>query len=226
MRALSQVLVLRNVELRVARRPSALRPTRRDLWYIVGTGASVLVDSAGAPPHGARSPVETAEPPIFMGLLDGVPDVGRGYRRVVGCTRWLRSGSHCATSGRNSTRPRGCWPDGPCNSSNGPEPVAFAGGAVRPLNWPPESGPPRAPVVGLTPTPDWLQPSSSRSNGATRSCWGKAADSKGCTRPWPGSPNPARPSRRRCGVKYVKRSGWRSATFATSAANHGRSLTP
>jgi len=43
------------------------------LWYIVGTGASVLVDCEGAPPIGVRSPVETAEPPIFMGLLDGVP---------------------------------------------------------------------------------------------------------------------------------------------------------
>jgi NAD+ diphosphatase len=43
------------------------------LWYVVGTAASVLVDSEGAPPHGARSPVETAEPPIFMGLLDGIP---------------------------------------------------------------------------------------------------------------------------------------------------------
>jgi NAD+ diphosphatase len=41
-------------------------------WYIVGTGGSVLVDRHGAPPLGAASPIETAEPPIFMGLLEGV----------------------------------------------------------------------------------------------------------------------------------------------------------
>jgi NAD+ diphosphatase len=41
-------------------------------WYIVSTGGSVLVDRHGAPPLSAASPVETAEPPIFMGLLDGV----------------------------------------------------------------------------------------------------------------------------------------------------------
>ena len=51
--------------------PSSADPT--GLWYIVGNDASLLVDSDGAPPFGARSPVETAEPPIFMGLLDGVP---------------------------------------------------------------------------------------------------------------------------------------------------------
>jgi len=51
--------------------PSSADPT--GLWYIVGKGASVLVDGEGAPPQGARSPVETAEPPIFMGLLDGTP---------------------------------------------------------------------------------------------------------------------------------------------------------
>src|SRR5271154_1616707 len=59
-----------NFESLVALPPSA-DPT--GLWYIVGTGASVLVDREGAPPQGARSPVETAEPPIFMGLLDGMP---------------------------------------------------------------------------------------------------------------------------------------------------------
>ena len=59
-----------NFESLVALPPSA-DPTGR--WYVVGTGATVLVDSEGAPPQGARSPVETAEPPIFMGLLDGLP---------------------------------------------------------------------------------------------------------------------------------------------------------
>jgi NAD+ diphosphatase len=58
-----------NFESLVALPPSA-NPT--GLWYIVGAGASVLVDSEGAPPRAERSPVETAEPPIFMGLLDGV----------------------------------------------------------------------------------------------------------------------------------------------------------
>jgi len=46
---------------------------RTGLWYLVGSGGSVLVDGGGAPPMDARSPIETAEPPIFMGLLDGVP---------------------------------------------------------------------------------------------------------------------------------------------------------
>src|ERR1700691_1311262 len=51
--------------------PPSVDPT--GLWYVVGTGASVLVDSEGAPPLDAGRPVETGEPPIFMGLLDGVP---------------------------------------------------------------------------------------------------------------------------------------------------------
>jgi NAD+ diphosphatase len=59
-----------NFESLVALPPSE-DPT--GLWYLVGTGGSVLVDSAGAPPFGGRNPLETAEPPIFMGLLDGVP---------------------------------------------------------------------------------------------------------------------------------------------------------
>ena len=59
-----------NFESLVALPPSE-DPT--GLWYLVGTGANVLVDSAGAPPFGGRNPLETAEPPIFMGLLDGVP---------------------------------------------------------------------------------------------------------------------------------------------------------
>jgi NAD+ diphosphatase len=59
-----------NFESLVALPPSA-DPT--GLWYVVGTGASVLVDGEGVPPQGARSPVETAETPIFMGLLDGMP---------------------------------------------------------------------------------------------------------------------------------------------------------
>ena len=43
------------------------------LWYVVGIGGGVLVDREGSPPLGARNPIEIAEPPIFMGLLDGVP---------------------------------------------------------------------------------------------------------------------------------------------------------
>jgi NAD+ diphosphatase len=41
------------------------------LWYMVGDGATVLVDTEGAVPVVAQSPVETGEPPLFMGLLDG-----------------------------------------------------------------------------------------------------------------------------------------------------------
>ena len=58
-----------NFESLVALPPSE-DPT--GLWYLVGNGASVLVDREGRPPFGLRSPVETAEPPIFMGVLDGV----------------------------------------------------------------------------------------------------------------------------------------------------------
>jgi NAD+ diphosphatase len=41
-------------------------------WYIVGTGARVLVDRNGMPPFAKASPVETPEQPIFMGFFDGV----------------------------------------------------------------------------------------------------------------------------------------------------------
>jgi NAD+ diphosphatase len=58
-----------NFESLVALPPSA-DPT--GLWYIVRTGASVLVDRHGTPLLAAGNPVETAEPSIFMGLLDGV----------------------------------------------------------------------------------------------------------------------------------------------------------
>jgi NAD+ diphosphatase len=115
-----------NFESSVALPPS-VDPT--GLWYIVGTGASVLVDHAGAPPFGARSPVETAEPPIFMGLLDGVPtwavgteessDVPDGYElqplrnlgaqldtpswmlagRAVQLVEWVRTSRYCGRCG-------------------------------------------------------------------------------------------------------------------------------
>jgi NAD+ diphosphatase len=59
-----------NFESLVTPPPSA---DRAGLWYLVGTDASVLVDGDGAPSLGVRSPVDTEEPPIFMGLLDGTP---------------------------------------------------------------------------------------------------------------------------------------------------------
>jgi NADH pyrophosphatase NudC (nudix superfamily) len=58
-----------NFEPLVALPPSA---DPMGLWYVVGSGADVLVDGEGAPPRAERSPVETTEPPIFMGVLEGV----------------------------------------------------------------------------------------------------------------------------------------------------------
>jgi len=107
--------------------PSSADPT--GLWYIVGTGASVLVDRDGTPPLSAGSPIETAEPPIFMGLLDGVPawavgtnestDVPDGYEwhplrnlgarldtpswmlagRAVQLVEWARTSRFCGRCG-------------------------------------------------------------------------------------------------------------------------------
>jgi NAD+ diphosphatase len=106
--------------------PPTADPTGR--WYIVG-GASVLVDREGAPPLAAQSPVETAEPPIFMGLLDRVPtwavgaeesaDVPDGYElqplrtlgghvdtpswmlagRAVQLVEWARTSRFCGRCG-------------------------------------------------------------------------------------------------------------------------------
>jgi NAD+ diphosphatase len=55
------------------------------LWYIVGSDASLLVDHDGMPPRGEPSLVETTEPLILMGLLDGVPTwaVGADQSSVV-----------------------------------------------------------------------------------------------------------------------------------------------
>jgi NAD+ diphosphatase len=58
-----------NFESLVVPTPS-VSPT--GLWYVVRTDGRVLVDGQGAPPLQGHSPVETPEPPIFMGLLDGV----------------------------------------------------------------------------------------------------------------------------------------------------------
>jgi NAD+ diphosphatase len=107
--------------------PPSADPTGR--WYIVGTGATVLVDGDGTPPLGVRSPTETAEPPIFMGLLDGVPtwavgtnessDVPDGYEwqplrnlvahldtpswmlagRAVQLVEWARTSRFCGRCG-------------------------------------------------------------------------------------------------------------------------------
>jgi NAD+ diphosphatase len=59
-----------NFESLVAAPPST---DEEGLWYIVGNDATVLVDDDGASFFGVRNPVETKEPTIFMGLLDGVP---------------------------------------------------------------------------------------------------------------------------------------------------------
>ncbi len=60
--------------------PPSLDPTGR--WYIVGPDASVLVDADGIPPFGGPSLVETGEPPILMGLRDGVPTWAVGTNDV------------------------------------------------------------------------------------------------------------------------------------------------
>jgi NAD+ diphosphatase len=115
-----------NFESLVALPPSA-NPT--GLWYVVGTGASVLVDREGTPLLGAVIPVETAEQPIFMGLLDGVAtwavgtgesaDVPEGYEwkplrnlgaqldtdswmlagRAVQLVEWARTSRYCGRCG-------------------------------------------------------------------------------------------------------------------------------
>jgi NAD+ diphosphatase len=56
--------------------PASIDPEGR--WYIVGSDASLLVDHEGMPPRGGPSLVETTEPPILMGLLDGVPTWAAG----------------------------------------------------------------------------------------------------------------------------------------------------
>jgi NAD+ diphosphatase len=90
-----------NFESLVAPPPSA---DQAGLWYVVGSGASVLVDGDGAPPWGLRSPVETTELPIFMGLLDGVPVWavgGDAASDVPGGYAWkslLMLGAHLDTS--------------------------------------------------------------------------------------------------------------------------------
>jgi NAD+ diphosphatase len=98
-------------------------------WYVVGTGATVLVDQHGAPPFGLANPVKTTEPPIFMGLLDGVAtwavgagesaDVPEGYQwgdlrtlggqldtpgwmlagRAVQLVEWARTSRFCGRCG-------------------------------------------------------------------------------------------------------------------------------
>jgi NAD+ diphosphatase len=60
--------------------PSSTEPM--GLCYIVGPDASVLVDRHGMPPPGGPSLVETPEPPIFMGLLDGVPTWALGAHEL------------------------------------------------------------------------------------------------------------------------------------------------
>jgi NAD+ diphosphatase len=115
-----------NFESLVSPPPSADAMGR---WYIVGSGASLMVDRKGMPPLSKHSPVQTAEPPIFMGLLGGVStwavgtsemsDVLNGYEwrplrnlgaqldpsswmlagRAVQLVEWVRTSRFCGRCG-------------------------------------------------------------------------------------------------------------------------------
>ncbi len=60
--------------------PPSIEPVGH--WYFVDPHDRLLVDHGGMPPLGGAGLVETPEPPIFMGLLDGTPTWAVGTPEV------------------------------------------------------------------------------------------------------------------------------------------------
>ena len=151
-RARAQVIVLRNVELRVTCRPAASgRPDwtvvhRGDRWPRAGRSRGLARRWVRGTRSRQRSPRSSWDCLTEYPRGPWTPRSHQIYPMATSC-------SHCSVSEPNSTLARGCWPEGRSSSSSGAGPAAFAGDAVRLLHWPPKSGLPRAPAVVSTPTP-------------------------------------------------------------------------